>query len=190
MQNPQNISSITRVKYYDLGKAVKNCDRCGLGIRYIHEVNFIDGQKLVYGSDCIYKILAGDNNLLTFYKKKQKLLSRLNEILDVLSRNPEEIPRGSEYFDSGLFFIGNGKTIKTKHGEKKQDLIHGSRWFFHPIIDESKNLNSDRRRDPSKFKEKSMDDIKNRIPKIKAEADLCERFLAQYLNKVAIRLPA
>ena len=86
-------SAIKSVGYYT-ACPVTSCDRCGTGIKHVFPVTLKDGSVFRYGSECINKILSGDNSLLALWKKNSKLLQRLQRDLEVLSRPWSDIPVG------------------------------------------------------------------------------------------------
>jgi hypothetical protein len=131
---PKQISSIRRVTFYT-ACPVETCDRCGQGIKHVALVAFKDETFQRFGLDCINKILAGDNSLKSAFKKNQKLLQRYTRSLEILSMKPEEMPRGSEYYNSGIFMVGGNEF------ESRGDVWgEGGRVYFHPVIDVQKNL--------------------------------------------------
>lgn len=123
------MSGIIRVGYYQAAP-IERCDRCGQGIKHVFVVKYRDGVTEKYGSECINKILAGDTSLKSLFNKNAKLLQKYQRYLAVLNMPEEEMPRGSEYFGSGLYFIGDGEG---------KDISFDGHWQFHPIYDADKN---------------------------------------------------
>lgn len=121
-------TAIKRVTYYQ-ASPVETCDRCGTGIKNVFLVSYQDATTQRYGSECINKILGGDTTLKGLFNRNAKKLQKYQQFLAILSSPESEMPRGSEYFNSGLYFIGNGegKDVSTTH------------WFFHPEYDAEKN---------------------------------------------------
>ena len=131
---PENrFEGIKSVNFYR-ADGTEFCDRCGAAIKNVALVSWKDGTTSRFGSECINKILAGDNSLMALYRKNEKILKSATMALDVLSRPIESMPFGSEYYGSGKFFIADdeGEDIHGKNG-----------WFFHPIADLEKNAASD-----------------------------------------------
>ena len=131
-----DVSGLRRVSYYVAPGAVEICDRCGAAIRIVAVVEWRDGTKQKYGSECINKILGGDTTLKGLFKKNFNLLRQFQGWLDVLNRPVNQIPKGREYFKSGLYMItdDNGKDI---HASKTGAFL------FHPDADLERNAVSD-----------------------------------------------
>ena len=170
-------SSIRSVTQYT-ASPVATCDRCSAGIKYVFVVTYKDGETQRFGSECINKILAGRTDLISLFKKNAKKLKKYQDYVAILTGPVEDMPRGSEYFGSGLFFVADseGKDIFLKH------------WFFHPVMDAEKNAGGGRYvNDPVKYAEKSKADIARDLPFLTAEITRLELFLAKVLR--ALRLP-
>ena len=131
-----DVSGLRRMSYYVAPGAVEICDRCGAAIRIVAVVEWRDGTKQKYGSECINKILGGDTTLKGLFKKNFNLLRQFQGWLDVLNRPVNQIPKGREYFKSGLYMItdDNGKDI---HASKTGAFL------FHPDADLERNAVSD-----------------------------------------------
>lgn len=123
-------SAIKSVSFYQAAP-VETCDRCGAGIKYVAIVTYRDGETQRYGSECINKILDNSPTLKSLFAKNAKLLKRYAAYMAILSGPVDAMPRGSEYFGSGLYFIGDGEG---------KDIMF-KRYCFHPIYDAEKNAN-------------------------------------------------
>lgn len=170
-----DLSAIRRVTFYQAAP-VETCDRCGQGIKYVFAVTYKDDTVQRYGSECINKILAGEPNLRKLFSANSKKLARYQGYLEVLSRPVEDMPRGSEYYGSGLYMIADseGKDISFQH------------YYFHPIYDVTKNLNGRNYvvKDPAKHVGQCMKEIEAAKPKLTAEIARLEGFLAKILRSV------
>jgi hypothetical protein len=136
MTNDLNSSGIKAVRFMTATVRVGDhmqpsgtCDRCGAGIMNVFVVIYRDGLVQHYGSECINKILNNAPSMKSLFHKNSKLLKKYQGYLDILSLPVEQMPRGSEYYGSGLYFIGDpdGKDILYKN------------FLFHPLFDEEKN---------------------------------------------------
>lgn len=123
-----NQSGIARVTQYT-ASPVECCDRCSAGIKNVFLVVYRDGFSAKYGSECIKKILDSAPDMRSLFNKNAKLLAVYQGYLRILSGPVEQMPRGSEYYGSGLYFVADasGKDIFFK------------RWVFHPSFDAEKN---------------------------------------------------
>jgi len=168
-------SAISSVTCYT-ASPVETCDRCSAGIKYVSLVRYKDGTSERYGSECINKILDGDTSLKSLYNKNVKLLKRYRESLDVLRRPYNEMPRGSEYYGSGLYFIA---------GFDGKDLMGDGCWIFHPIYDEEKNSSGQHYvvTDPAARLARCEADMNKAMSFYIAEIERIEKFLARILNK-------
>ncbi len=165
-------SAIRKVTCYT-ATPVQSCDRCATGIKYVFLVTYKDGETQKYGSECINKILNGKTNLLSLFKKNAKLLKRYKDYVNILSGPVEQMPYGSEYFNSGLYFIADseGKDISFKH------------WFFHPKMNTEKNASGGRYlEEPNKYMAKCLKDIDVDVSKLNVEIVRIEEFLAKILR--------
>ena len=149
------------------------CDRCGTGIKNVFVVTYRDGSVQNYGSECINKILSNAPDMKSLFTKNAKLLKRYQDYLTVLSGPIEAMPRGSEYFGSGLYFIADseGKDISLGH------------WFFHPIFDEEKNADHQRHVVKAEWLARCEKEVQRDLPKLKAEIARLESFLGRVLFK-------
>ncbi len=88
------------------------------------------------------------------------------------------MPRGSEYFNSGKFFIADSKG---------KDISFGH-WFFHPTLDTTKNVAGKPYYSPDadEFAAKCQKDISYDLPKLAAEITRLELFLARIMRNAAI----
>jgi hypothetical protein len=188
-----NKTGVRRVQFYVAPGQVETCDRCSAAIRNVALVTYKDSTVSKFGSECIKKILAQAPSLRTLFTKNAKLLKEYTDALEVLSRDPHDMPRGSEYFQSGLYFIADS-TGKDIHGP--------GRSYFHPLIDEAKNSDPERiaaiRNNPhsyggvylvedtDKFYAEKLADINGSRGKtwFAGEINRLERFLAAVLNKI------
>lgn len=122
-----------RLSFYT-ASPVETCDRCNQGIKHVALIELKDGTRQKFGMDCINKMLAGDNSLKSVFAKNQKLLKRYTRSLEILNMPIEQMPRGDEYYNSGIFMVG-GNELESRgniYGE-------GGKCFFHPVIDVEKN---------------------------------------------------
>lgn len=169
-------SAIRKVTFYTAAP-VETCDRCSAGIKYVALVTYRDGQTQKYGSECINKILDNAPSMRTLFNKNAKLMKRYQGYLKVLSGPVEAMPRGQEYYGSGLYFIGDGEG---------KEIFFGTHYFFHPIIDAEKNANGEHyvvTNEAERLK-RDMAAIAADLPKIAAEISRLELFLAKVLRSV------
>lgn len=130
------MSGIKRVSYY-AASPVRTCDRCAAGIKHVFVVTFQDGMKQKYGSECINKVLANVPTLKSLYNSNVKKLQKRLRALEALSLPYEQMPRGREYFGSGLYFIADSQGKDVMAGDMgRTDESH---WFFHPLYDTERN---------------------------------------------------
>ena len=124
-------SGIRRVTYYT-AYPVETCDRCSAAIRQVALVEWKDGTKKKFGSECINKILAGDNSLKSLFKKNAVLLRKYQMWLEVLNRPVDRMPKVQEYYSSGIYMIGDdeGRNIVVERGSI----------LFHPDVDLNRNV--------------------------------------------------
>jgi len=122
--------SIARVSYFQ-ASPVHTCDRCNQGIKHVFRVTFRDGLVQEYGIECINRVLDNEPSLRSLFAKNSKLLQKRQRALRALSLPEHQMPRGREYFGSGLYFIAN---------EKGEDVMGDTCWFFHPLYDREKNI--------------------------------------------------
>lgn len=170
-------SGIKRVTFYT-ASPVECCSRCSAGIKYVALVEYRDGVTEKYGSECINKILSAAPDMRKLFSKNEKLLKRYTDALEIFSRKPEDMPRGREYYGSGLYFVADstGKDISTTH------------WFFHPLPDVERNAQSGRYPigDVRRYTEKQLAAIKEGKAWLQKEVTRIEVFLARILNKVQL----
>ena len=139
-------STIRSVTQYT-ASPVATCDRCSAGIKYVFVVTYKDGETQRFGSECINKILAGRTDLISLFKKNAKKLKKYQDYRAILTGGVDDMPRGSEYFGSGLFFIADSEG---------KDIFLKTHWFFHPLMDLERNAAGDRYvSDPAEFAAKS-----------------------------------
>jgi hypothetical protein len=128
------LGSIQRVTYYQAAP-VHTCDRCSQGIKHVFRVTFRDGLVQEYGIECINRVLDNEPSMRSLFAKNSKLLQKRQRALRALSMPEDQMPRGSEYFESGLYFIAD---------EKGEDVMGDTHWFFHPVYDVEKNHSGNR----------------------------------------------
>ena len=107
------------------------CDRCGAGIAMVHAVDFKDGSRQVFGTDCIEKILSGDTSLQSLYRRQVKNLARCKRAVEALQLG-DAAALGQEYYGAGMFFVADS-TGASVTGDRGQS-------FWHPKVDAEKNL--------------------------------------------------
>jgi hypothetical protein len=171
-------SGIKKVQFY-VAAPVQSCDRCSAAIKHVAVVTYADGLVERYGSECINKVLANAPSLQGLFAKNSKLLKKYTHWLEVLNREPKDMPRGSEYYNAGLYFIAddNGK-----------DIYVDEHWFFHPQFDVEKNAAGTShviRDTPEQYAAKNMAEINGRRGKqwLANEVIRLETFLAKILQK-------
>lgn len=169
-----NQSGIARVIEYT-ASPVECCDRCSAGIKNVFVVVYRDGFRAKFGSECIRKMLAQAPDMWALFNKNSKLLVKYQEYVSILSGPVDQMPRGSEYFGSGLYFIADskGKDIAFKN------------WFFHPNYDVAKNASGNRYvvYDPAEKARKDMAEIERGLAGLRKEIERIELFLARVLAK-------
>lgn len=176
-QNKLDANGIKSVTSYT-ACPVECCDRCSQGIKYVFAVTYKDGLVQRYGMECIKHILENAPSLRTLFTKNAKLLQRYNEYISILTGPVDQMPRGREYFNSGLYFIADrsGKDIS----------FH--QWFFHPIYDVEKNQSGTayvQKCSPAERAAECTKEIEKTVPKIKAEIARLEAFLAKVMRLAA-----
>lgn len=175
--NIDKVPGIKSVTYYVAVGPVECCSRCFTGIRNVFLVNYQDGLREKYGSECINKIMNNAPSLRTMFQKNAKKLAKYQAWLAILSGPVAEMPRGSEYFNSGMYFIADAKG---------GDIFFNNHWYFHPEFDGEKNASSNRViADGASFYAKMLKDLQADLPKITAEITRLETFLAKVLRAAA-----
>jgi hypothetical protein len=174
-------TGIRSVNFYTASGAVETCDRCGQGIRNVALVTYKDGSAQRFGCDCIDKVLKQAPDLRKLYNRNAKLLKAYTDALEIFSRSPEQMPRGQEYFQSGLYFIANPKC---------DDIFGGGRfghWFFHPLFDEDKNGSGNAYvvTDKAKWQSEKLAEIEKGKAWFTQQISRVEGFLGRILAKVA-----
>ena len=170
-------SSIKSVSYYTATE-ITCCDRCGQVIKHIAHVTYRDGEVQRYGWDCIEKILENAPDLKGLFKKNLKLAGKYRDYINILSGPVEKMPRGQEYFNSGKYFIADSEG---------KDIFFPTHWFFHPAMDVEKNHSGNAyvSKDPVEFAARCNKEIANDLPKLQAELNRIEGFLARVLAKAS-----
>lgn len=123
-------TGIKSVRCYAASGSTQTCDRCNADIRHVSLVTWKDGTSRRYGSECIGKILTGDTSLRRLFEKNRKQAERYAHWAEVLRREPAAMPRGGEYFGSGLYFVAD---------ESGADIVWGGHCQFHPVPDWARN---------------------------------------------------
>jgi len=103
---------------------VETCDRCGSAINLVNVVTLKDGTSQKFGSECINKILAGDTSLKGLFAKNAKLLKRYKNWLETLRLPVEQWPVGSDYYNSGFFFVAATNGEEIRYGKSGSSLFH------------------------------------------------------------------
>ena len=88
------------------------CDRCGTFIKIVALVAYKDGITQSYGSECINKILSGDNRLVTLWKQNARRVQHYQACLEILNRHEDQLPLGKQAVndETGAFrFIADEK---------------------------------------------------------------------------------
>lgn len=167
-------TSIARVTCYQ-ATPVECCDRCAAGIKNVFLVLYRDGERQRYGSECINKILAGDTSLRGLFNRNVKRLKTYQNYLRVLQLPEDRMPRGREYFDSGLYFIGDGRGGDVSFGH----------WYFHPLYDADKNSAGPHYvvHNAEEHVAKCRAAIQRDLPLIEAEIARIEKFLGRVIAK-------
>lgn len=174
--NLDQTGSIARVTYYQ-AHPVHTCDRCSQGIKHVFRVTFSDGLVQEYGIECINRVLDSEPSLRSLFSKNSKLLQKRQRALRALSLSENEMPRGSEYFGSGIYFVAD---------ENGDDVMGDGCWFFHPLYDAEKNLAGGKYvvKDAAEWRAKQRADIEGNRGKVYLvkEIDRIECFLAKVLR--------
>jgi hypothetical protein len=140
-------------------------------------VRFADGRVERFGSECINKILGSDQSLRRLFEKNRKLTAQYAHWLDVLNRDPERMPRGGEYYGSGLYFISDD------HGS---DIMGNGRYVFHPTPDWDKNQGGDRYVQTcshNEYRAQKLADVTRMIAWLQSEQERIGKFLARLIAK-------
>ena len=168
------VSGIISIRSWHDGKGTI-CDRCGAFIKNVTSVGYSDNTTMRYGSECINKILGSDTSLQKLVQKNLKLLTRYQDMFEILSRTPESMPVGSEYYGSGLYFIADSIG---------NDLHFDGHSFFHPIMNWERNTTQKNYHQESaeSFKTKELLKITKELPKITKEIERITKFLAKHLT--------
>lgn len=178
--NLDKTSGIRRVSYYMASPVSSSCDRCSAAIKHVFVVEYRDGQTLKYGSECINRILDHEPSLRKLYDKNVKTLQRYQRALEALSLPFEQMPRGAEYYGSGLYFIADskGNDVMTTH------------FFFHPLYDAKKNAAGRNYvvTDPADRLKRCVADIEQGKQYLVAEITRIEGFLGRVLAKCEVSL--
>jgi hypothetical protein len=172
-------TTAVRSVYYYTASPVQCCDRCSQGIKHVARVTYKDGLVQQYGLDCIDRILQATPTLGTLYRKNAKLLVKYRNYLEILTGPVEAMPRGREYFGSGLYFIADA-------GGK--DIFTESSWLFHPVYDVERNGDHERSLDRrgeggAVWVKRCQDDIDRKVAYLNKEIPRIEGFLARVLSK-------
>lgn len=132
------ITGLKSIAYFRDGTG-RCCDRCGTFIKNVALVSLKDGTMMSYGSECIEKVLAGDNSLLKLWKTNYKLLQKWQRYLEILSRPVDQIPfdkRG--YYDRGVFFVCDDEQkgiccgMRYNLPSSGRLIVHSGCNIFHP----------------------------------------------------------
>jgi len=174
--NPES-TSIVRVSYFQ-ASPVHCCDRCSQGIKHVFSVLYKDGLRQEYGMECIKKIMESAPTLAKLFQKNTKLLQKRQRALHTLSLPVEQMPRGREYFNSGMYFIAD---------ETGEDIFVQTHWLFHPLYDVEKNAIGPNYivHDPEKRAKELRADIERDKVWLKNEIERLEAFLAKVLRSAA-----
>ena len=167
-------SAIKSVSYF-MSSPASTCDRCGQGIKHVALVAFKDGETQRYGLDCVDKILASAPDLKGLFSKNIKRLRTYQDYLAILTGPAASMPRGQEYFNSGLFFIADSSG---------KDIMFDN-FYFHPVFDQEKNGTGKNYvvNDPASHVTRCAKDIADKLPKLRAEIERIEGFLARVIAK-------
>jgi uncharacterized small protein (DUF1192 family) len=182
-----NQTAIARVTYFqaihkagDHIQPAGTCDRCGASILHVFQVHYRDGSKQDYGSECINKILAAAPSMRTLFNKNVKLLKRYQDYLAILSGPVSAMPRGQEYFGSGLYFIAdsNGK-----------DILFDDHFLFHPEYDAAKNIAGGQYlvNDPAARLSRVSKEIEQGIAKLTTEIARLEVYIGRVVAKAGAK---
>ena len=167
-------SAIKSVGYYRATE-ITCCGRCGQVIKNVAHVVYRDGAVERYGWDCIDRILAAEPSLKALFAKNLKLASKYRDYIAILTGPAEKMPRGREYFNSGLYFIADSEGA---------DIMF-ERWYFHPTFDAEKNAVGPHYvvNDPAAHVARCSKEIERTLPKLRSELERIEGFLARVLTK-------
>lgn len=172
-----NQSAVRKVSYYQ-ASPVECCSRCSAGIKHVFVVSYTDGLTEKYGSECINKILDGDTSLGSLFNKNVKLLAKHQRALEAISSPEGTMPRGSEYFGSGLYFVADSEG---------KDVMADGHFFFHPVYDQEKNHGGDKYvvKDTAAYVQKCHQEIEGKRGKqwLAAQISRIETFLGRVVQK-------
>lgn len=184
-------TGIRRVTYY-IAYPVETCDRCSAAIKQVARVEWKDGTVRKYGSECINKILGGDTSLKSLFKKNSLLLRKYQKWLDVASRPVGQIPKGHEYYGSGIYVICDD--------DGEEIYVERSCIMFHPDVDLDRNAGSNyafvdadtaARHSGKKTYEQFRDGCFKSIEKgkeyLQREVERLESFLARIIEKGLVK---
>lgn len=167
-------TSIKSVGYYRATE-IATCSRCSQVIKNVAVVTYKDGTVERYGMDCIEKILEGAPSLIGLFKKNAKLARKYSDYIASLTGPADKMPRGREYFNSGLYFIADSEG---------KDIMF-ERWYFHPVYDADKNAAGEHYvvKDAAAHVARCNQEIERALPKLRAELARIEAFLARIVAK-------
>jgi hypothetical protein len=146
--NPTGIRSV----FHYTATPVETCDHCSAAIKNVAVVTYKDETSVKLGCKCFENLLNGDTSLLKLYRKNSKLQKQYALWLEILNRPIDQMPRGIEYYDSGLYMIGDGSKClfvgRLREGAVKVrgEYVNGTvadaptTYLFHPSSDFNKNL--------------------------------------------------
>lgn len=176
--------SIARVRSYT-ASPVETCDRCAAAIKFVTVVTFRDGVTQRFGSECINRVLAGETSLAKLVQKNLKLDRKYEAWVDVLSRAPELMPRGREYYGSGMYFLADDSGADIFVGTDPARAA--SKWIWHPMPDWTRNQAGDRyvqEITPEAYRAKAQVDIDAARAWVESQRERIGLFLARALAKV------
>lgn len=207
-ENPKPVSGIKSINFFRDG-AGRCCDRCGTFIKNVTLVTFKDGVSQSFGTECINKVLDGDNSLQNLWKKNAKVLAKWQSYLAILSRPVAEIPvdpRG--YYGRGFYFIADDKGDSISCGEiliiKGKEYPGSSNCYaFHPTrLDENALASFDGQRTfdmrscgltsweantVENWEKKCLEGIESKKRWLTREIARIEKFLARILEKGLVK---
>lgn len=168
------MTAIKSVSYYRAAE-ITTCSRCGQVIKNVAHVTYRDGLVERYGMDCIEKILEAEPSLISLFKKNAKLARKYSDYIAILTGPADKMPRGREYFNSGLYFIADSEG---------KDIMF-ERWYFHPEYDAAKNAVGPHYvvKDAAAHVARAAQEIERALPKMRAELARIEGFLARVIAK-------
>ena len=168
-----NQTGIAKVFQY-VANPVETCDRCSQGIKYVFVIAYRDGFTAKFGSECIHKMMDNAPDMWALFNKNAKLLTKYQDYVTILSGTIDQMPRGSEYFGSGLYFVADSKG---------KDISFNNS-YFHPSFDSEKNALGSRYvvEDTEKKERDDMARIAKGLIGMKAEIARIELFLARILT--------